>query len=442
MTITPPSSQTTYGFVICRIIQRVGDGSDVDGYPDAIPASGTIRFRPLVPLTVTQNYSAISINQSVFGTLNDQGILTSGAPEIMGIWLVTGQYQVTFEVTGGPTKPLTIEVTEDHTLLNPLDLATQISYIPPPGVNQQVLLVPAGIPDGFFLVKSGNQVSASEGTMGPVNYANLPAGTTLTVWYNNGWPPRPTDLSKIIVCWCSIDYQGVPPSAKPEIDFIRVMEFQPIPNPDPDPPIVAPGNTLDIYTFESDVNGSSISPSSPWSLGGSVTIFTASSAATIHGSMGGRIERLSGARWLAYTETTGIRTRVVDCYFRLREVTGAFYLMQLSWDNAGVATNRADVRINADRTVSIRDALNAVGSSGEDQLVPYEVYRASWHLSPAGQRLRIVRMSDNQLVMDITGSLANASAYRYQIGMMGGTVGTIVDYDTIRIGDDWIPFYV
>lgn len=273
-------------------------------------------------------------------------------------------------------------------------------------------------------------------------FAGMPAGSTITVWYDGGWPPRPTALPKIVVVWCSVGYQGVPPTALPGIDFLRVMEYQPIPNPDPDPPLVANGNVLGTYTFDSDTDGISIAPSSPWSLGGSSTVFQASAAAAVHGALGGRIERGASARWLQYTEATAIQTRVIDCYFRLRAVTGQFYMMQLSWDNAGVSTNRADWRVNADRTVSMRDAQNAVASSGEDQLQTHTLYRASWKISPAGQRLRIANMADGEVVMDISGSLGNASSYRYQVGIMGGVAGTIVEYDTIRIGDDWIPAYV
>lgn len=49
----------------------------------------------------------------------------------------------------------------------------------------------------------------------PLNYDQLPAGTTLTVVKrDNSWPPRPTDRSDIIVQW-----KG----------------------PDPSPPIIASG---------------------------------------------------------------------------------------------------------------------------------------------------------------------------------------------------------
>ena len=278
--------------------------------------------------------------------------------------------------------------------------------------------------------------------VGVADFDGLPAGLTITVWYDGGWPPRPTALPKIVCVWCSVDYQGIPPTALSGIDFLRVMEYQPIPDPDPDPPIEAPGTTLGTYTFESDTDGALIVPSSPWSLGGSTTLFQGSTAAAVHGVMGGKIERGSNARWLQYTESTAVHTRVVDFYFRLIAITGSYYMCQLSWDNGGVATNRADWRVNADRTITMRDAQIAVASSGEDQLQTYTLYRASWKISPAGQRLRIIRMSDNELAMDISGSLANASSYRYQVGIMGGTAGTIVEYDTIRIGDDWIPAYV
>lgn len=55
---------------------------------------------------------------------------------------------------------------------------------------------------------------------GAPTYDNLPAGTTLTVYYvdGTGWPERPTDRTDIIVVWSGGDENNPPVGAAVGVD--------------------------------------------------------------------------------------------------------------------------------------------------------------------------------------------------------------------------------
>lgn len=268
----------------------------------------------------------------------------------------------------------------------------------------------------------------------------LPVGTTFTIWYDGGWPPRPTSLRTVVVQWCSVNYQGIPPTAEAGIDFLRIMEYQPIPDPDPGPGVDEDGTVLASYTFEDDTNGVAISPSGAWSNFGTGASFLASTAAAVHGSLGGRITVTEGTRALRWTKSLSAETLVMEAYIRLRVVTGNVYVMQLLTDSS--PTNRADWRINADRSITLRNAQTAVASSGEDQLQTLTVYRVSWRVSASGQRLRFINTQTNDVEIDLSAVLGNVEATNLRVGAIGAAEGTILDFDTVRIGDDWMAPYV
>lgn len=59
MTVTIPTSEAQYGYVVGRIIRVIGDTpSDPDDKPDALPAAGTVTFTPAAPLGIATGPSA------------------------------------------------------------------------------------------------------------------------------------------------------------------------------------------------------------------------------------------------------------------------------------------------------------------------------------------------------------------------------------------------
>ena len=122
--IIEPPEESEYGYVVARVIRRVGDsGSDPDDYPDAVAVKGSVRFSPLVKMVRTQNYSAFELRESITQPFNDDGELSQqNETGSIGCWLLVGDYIVTSSIRGGSLPKLTITVTTSHTLENPLNL--------------------------------------------------------------------------------------------------------------------------------------------------------------------------------------------------------------------------------------------------------------------------------------------------------------------------------
>lgn len=294
------------------------------------------------------------------------------------------------------------------------------------------------------LNRIGQAIIDINGELATPDYGDLPVGATLTLWYNNGWPPRPTSRTSVIVQWCSVDYQGIPPTAIPGIDFLKVMEYQSIPDPDPDPDPTPTGNVLALATLEGLVDGAIIADSGDFTaLNPGTATLRASAAAAIHGSMGMRATDEAQSRVLAWTNPQPEAvTRVIDFHFIIRAISGNTYIAGMRDTVAG--ENRCDIRINGDRSVTCRSGGVASGSSAEDvQLQTLTPYRCEWWIDPVGQRVRIYDMNNDEYVMDFEGALANALGDQYQVGApVAYGVSTVIDFDTLRVGDDWLVPYV
>lgn len=166
--IAIPTSHSTYGRVVCRIIRRVGDGDDTGTEPDALPMSGTITFTPLTKWDRTTDYSALASNEAITGQLNPLTgeMMSPGQPPTIGVDLLVGVYSVSFALDHGTFASFNVEVKASHTAVAPLDLAHEVPYSPPPGV-QTTMLVPSGITDGYLLsVSGGALVGVDPATLG------------------------------------------------------------------------------------------------------------------------------------------------------------------------------------------------------------------------------------------------------------------------------------
>ena len=113
-----------YGYVDARIILAVADTDDEDRLPNAVPATGTITLTPLNDKTVeTEEEPVIVGRHSISGTLDATGRLRDSQGQ-RGLWVITGLYSVSYNLTGVSVGGHSVLVTSDHTENNPLHLAT------------------------------------------------------------------------------------------------------------------------------------------------------------------------------------------------------------------------------------------------------------------------------------------------------------------------------
>ncbi len=121
--------EITFGKVVARFLLAVGDSDDAGTMPDAQPAVGTVKFLPRKPnVKVTEPTPALVTSRPPISALDANGDLVDamGNP---GVWLLVGDYDVTFNIKGVRLAPLTISVTSMHTDATPLVLTLQM----PPG---------------------------------------------------------------------------------------------------------------------------------------------------------------------------------------------------------------------------------------------------------------------------------------------------------------------
>ena len=77
MTVTIPTSEAQYGYVVGRVIRALGDTTDADDKPDAVAAAGSMSFTPKAPLGRTTDYSAFIVREKITVPLDTQGNLVT-----------------------------------------------------------------------------------------------------------------------------------------------------------------------------------------------------------------------------------------------------------------------------------------------------------------------------------------------------------------------------
>lgn len=169
MSITPPALPAPYswGFVVGQVIHAIADTTaDADRLPQARAATGTVRFEPLEMLRkVTAEPTAFVAHAVVTATLGTTGELVDAEGQV-GIWLVTGDYRVSFAITGAAIPSFNITVTAAHTLVAPLDLVTVSPYTPPSGTTVTTMLVPSGATVGDVLTWTAGGLAWGAGGTG------------------------------------------------------------------------------------------------------------------------------------------------------------------------------------------------------------------------------------------------------------------------------------
>lgn len=124
MTALPTELQ--FGYVVFRAVLAVADTSDPGREPDAQGAQGTVTFTAKQLVVKTYSPSPVTVGkQEIVCTLDASGTMIDpmGAA---GVYLITGQYVVTYKLTGITLPSHDIQVDSTHTSSAPLDLTTAI----------------------------------------------------------------------------------------------------------------------------------------------------------------------------------------------------------------------------------------------------------------------------------------------------------------------------
>lgn len=154
-TFPPPASEAKHGYVVGRLIRRVGDTTlDPDLFIDASNVQGTVTFTPAQRQTKSSNYSAFVFRDPITVQLDELGHIMNTTQTARGIWLTIGIWTVSFQLRGVTMLPFDFEVTEDYTEGSPLDLVTVAPYTPSSAESTNLLMVPIGGKGGDVLIKN------------------------------------------------------------------------------------------------------------------------------------------------------------------------------------------------------------------------------------------------------------------------------------------------
>ena len=151
MSVAIPSSENSFGAVVCRVLRSTSDGPDADQFPDYIAASGTVTLTPAKTLDRTSGPSAFLQREVIKCSLDSEGrmVTESGNPNV---FLAVGVWKVSFQLTpSGSVPSFDFAVTTAHTVESPVDLVTVAPYVPTPSNPAITLIVPSGASVGQVL---------------------------------------------------------------------------------------------------------------------------------------------------------------------------------------------------------------------------------------------------------------------------------------------------
>lgn len=197
---------------------------------------------------------------------------------------------------------------------------------------------------------------------------------------------------------------------------------------------------LGSLTFEDYEQSAAITDGTverPWYVTGSTPPIALSGAA-MHGERGASISGATSAVKIEWREAQTTATRVISAYFRITQAGGSAVYMGDLLDGG---TGRADWRINADRTVTIRNNFVATGGASPQVLELDVTYRYEWHTSSSGQELRIYEGESESPYITRAGALTSNSHTIISAGLTATPSGWGIHLDTIQVADDWVgPF--
>lgn len=176
------------GKVVARLVFAAPDSADAGREPDEAPVSGTVTFAPKDPVRKTlEPTPATVLVKPVTCTLDEQGngymLDSQGA---MGVWLVTGVWTVTYNLTEGALKSHDIEVTENHTDVFPLYLTTAqpIGQSMTPSQYAELSGQVSYLDDRVTVIEAGGG-GGGEGGRGVLSIADVDGDGIATVTYTD-----------------------------------------------------------------------------------------------------------------------------------------------------------------------------------------------------------------------------------------------------------------
>ncbi len=152
-----PPSWGSYGYVVGRVIQAVGDDADADDLPGAKPVtgSGLVTFTSLDGtrvVTDTDSGQTAVIPQSITCDLDEDGYISMQSKR--GIWLWAGNWKVSWgSQVGLPSWSYTVLGTETATA--PLQLMSKMGVTPPSGAVITTVKIDASVQPGQALTLDG-----------------------------------------------------------------------------------------------------------------------------------------------------------------------------------------------------------------------------------------------------------------------------------------------
>jgi len=193
---------------------------------------------------------------------------------------------------------------------------------------------------------------------------------------------------------------------------------------------------IERLDFDSLSDGD-FTPESPWAIPGNAVAPTITSDAAIHGAKGARWATTSTYGYIYYGFGSAFTDkRVLSFYFNIRSFSSANHYVATAYDSA--FTDQGDWRINTGRTVSIRNGNTAVATSST-VVTTSTIYRAEWMVNPAtsSQELKIFEGESDSPIIDLTGTWSSTTTINWSWGPSVAAAGGAIDYDTIKIADDW-----
>lgn len=188
-----------------------------------------------------------------------------------------------------------------------------------------------------------------------------------------------------------------------------------------------------LFDFETQTPDALVAPTGPWELRGTTEPIIASAAAAMHGTLGGRISAATASRTINRNETQTTATRCISAYIKPKAVAANAVFFTAHDDS----TARADARINTNHTVTLRNVASAVATSTFVLDMDVDFYRFDWLLSTLGQEMRCFEGESTEPVFSLAGALTSNQITRMGVGLGAVSAGFSMDFDTIRVGDDW-----
>ena len=187
-----PPSWGSYGYVVGRVIQAVGDDADTDDLPGAKPVtgSGLVTFTSLDGtrvVTDSDSGQTAVIPQAITCDLDEDGYISMQSKR--GIWLWAGNWKVSWgSQVGLPSWSYTVLGTETATA--PLQVMSKMGVTPPSGAVITTVKIDASTQPGQALTLDGTgavvvgvdrtTLKGDPGDLMPVSTATWSGAVSLT----------------------------------------------------------------------------------------------------------------------------------------------------------------------------------------------------------------------------------------------------------------------